>query len=136
MKTFSNLSIKRKLIVLAMFSSGMALLVACTMFLIFDVIMCREEMIKSLRMHAAIVGQNSTAALSFNEENDARQTLTSLRADKHVVDACIYRTDGKVFATYGRDGAEAGVPEGAPPGGFKFVHHDLERPGGGDGRCA
>jgi hypothetical protein len=45
MKTFSNLSIKRKLIVLAMFSSGMALLVACSMFLAIDVMMCREEMI-------------------------------------------------------------------------------------------
>jgi len=32
--------------------------------LVFDIVMCREEMIKSLRMHAAIVGQNSTAALS------------------------------------------------------------------------
>ena len=126
MKTFSNLSIKRKLIVLAMFSSGMALLVACTMFLIFDVILCREEMIKSLRMHAAIVGQNSTAALSFNEENDARQTLTSLRADKHVVDACIFRTDGKVFATYGRDGAEAVVPAVAPAVGYKFANQHLE----------
>ncbi|MDB5324410.1 MAG: luxQ 3 [Phycisphaerales bacterium] len=126
MKAFSNLSIKRKLIVLAMFSSGMALLVACTMFLIFDVIMCREEMIKSLRMHAAIVGQNSLAALSFNEENDARQTLTSLRVDKHVVDACIFRTDGKVFATYGRDGAEAVVPAAAPAVGYKFANQHLE----------
>jgi signal transduction histidine kinase/DNA-binding response OmpR family regulator len=127
MRLFSNLSIKRKIIVLAMFSTGMALLVACLMFMAFDVMMCREEMIKSLKMHAAIVGQNSTAALSFNDGNDARQTLTSLRADPHVVDACIYGTDGKVFATYsGRDGAQAKVPEKIPEEGYRFADQHLQ----------
>jgi len=127
MRLFSNLSIKRKIIVLAMFSTGMALLVACSMFMAFDVMMCREEMIKSLKMHAAIVGQNSTAALSFNDGNDARQTLTSLRADPHVVDACIYGTDGKVFATYsGRDGAQAKVPEKIPEEGYRFADQHLQ----------
>src|SRR3954453_4461765 len=126
MKTFSNLSIKRKLIVLAMFSSGMALVVACSLFLVFDVMLCREEMIKSLRMHAAIVGQNSMAALSFNDGNDARQTLTSLRADPHVVDACIFGTDGKVFATYShKEGVEAVVPSAVPSGGYQFANQPL-----------
>jgi signal transduction histidine kinase/DNA-binding response OmpR family regulator len=127
MKTFSNLSIKRKLIVLAMFSAGVALLVACSLFMVFDVMMCREEMIKSLRMHAAIVGQNSMAALSFNDGNDARQTLTSLRVDPHVVDACIFGTDGKVFATYShKEGAEAVVPASVPDVGYKFANQHLE----------
>jgi hypothetical protein len=44
MRLFSNLSIKRKIIVLAMFSTGMALLVACLMFMAFDVLLCREVM--------------------------------------------------------------------------------------------
>jgi signal transduction histidine kinase/DNA-binding response OmpR family regulator len=127
MRFFSKLSIKRKIIVLSMLSTGMALLLACAMFMVFDVIMCREDMIKSLRMHAAIVGQNSTAALSFNDGNDAKQTLTSLRADPHVVDACIFGTDGKVFATYGRrDGAGAKVPEQAPAEGYQFADQHLE----------
>ncbi len=127
MRTFSNLSIKQKLIVLAMFSSGMALVVACSLFLVFDIVMCREEMIKSLRMHAAIVGQNSTAALKFDDGNDARQTLMSLRADPHVVDACIYGIDGKVFATYvGRDGAQAQVPPEVPVLGHRFASQHLE----------
>ena len=126
MKTFSNLSIKRKLIVLAMFSAGVALLVACSLFMVFDVMMCREEMIKSLRMHAAIVGQNSMAALSFNDGNDARQTLTSLRADPHVVDACIFGTDGKVFATYShKEGVEAVVPASVPAVGYQFANQHL-----------
>jgi signal transduction histidine kinase/DNA-binding response OmpR family regulator len=95
--------------------------------MVFDVIMCREDMIKSLKMHAAIVGQNSTAALSFNDANDARQTLTSLRADPHVVDACIFSPDGKVFATYGRrDAAEANVPARVPVEGYRFADQHLE----------
>jgi len=127
MKTFSNLSIKNKLIVLAMLASGVALVVACSLFLVFDVMMCREEMIKSLQMHAAIVGQNCTAALSFNESNDARQTLASLRADPHVVDACVYGTDNKVFATYAnRQGVEPQVPSEVLTDTYRFANQHLE----------
>ena len=126
---FSNLSIKRKLTILAMISSGVALLTACTMFLVFDVVMSREEMINNVRMHAAIVGQNSTAALSFSDANDARQTLQSLRADPHVVSACVYDAEGRIFATYaaiGHGPGETAPPTAALPEQHRFNDGHLE----------
>jgi signal transduction histidine kinase/CheY-like chemotaxis protein/HPt (histidine-containing phosphotransfer) domain-containing protein len=129
LRLFSNVSIKRKLTILAMICSGVALMTACTMFLAFDVVMCREELTKSVELHAAIAGQNSTAALSFNDANDARQTLLSLRADPHVVSACIYDADGHVFATYApgqQDNDDAQVPPVVPEDTHRFVDRHLE----------
>src|SRR3954463_16596389 len=127
MRAFANLSIKRKLTLIAMLTSGVALLAACAMFMAFDVVTCRHEMIKNLKMHAAIVGSNSTAALSFNDANDARQTLTSLRADPHVVSAAVYAADGAVFSTYAR----APQVQFRPPtevlnDAYRFVDQHLE----------
>jgi signal transduction histidine kinase/DNA-binding response OmpR family regulator len=121
LRVFSDLSIKRKLTILAMISSGVALMTACTMFLAFDVVMCREELTKSVQLHAAIVGQNSTAALSFNDANDARQTLMSLRADPHVVSACIYDAEGRIFATYAL--GQQGDPDAEVPGVVRTDTH-------------
>ena len=62
-------------------------------------------------MNAEIVGTNCTAALTFNDANDARQTLSSFRADPHVVTACVYTGEGKPFVSYARNGAgRADVP--------------------------
>src|SRR5437016_86769 len=109
MQPFKNLSIKRKLTLLAMIASGAALLTACVMFLIYDIILFRQEMVRNVQTHAAIVGFNSTAALTFKEDGDAKQTLLLLRSDPHVVSACIYDSEGKVFATYARQGEPADV---------------------------
>jgi signal transduction histidine kinase/DNA-binding NarL/FixJ family response regulator len=129
LRLFSHVSIKRKLTILAMLCSGVALMTACTMFLAFDVVMCREELTKSVQLHAAIVGQNSTAALSFNDANDARQTLLSLRADPHVVSACIYDADGHIFATYApgqQGGQDTEVPAVVRQDTHRFADRHLE----------
>ena len=101
--TFHNLSIKRKLTLLAMITCGVGLLAACVMFMAIDVVACRRDMVRNLKIYAAMVASNSTAALSFNDVNDATQTLRSLRSNPHVVDAFIFGPDGMVFATYARD---------------------------------
>ena len=101
--TFHNLSIKRKLTLLAMITCGVGLLAACVMFMVIDIVACRKDMVRNLKIYAAMVASNSTAALTFNDVNDATQTLRSLRSNPHVVDAFIFSPDEKVFATYTRD---------------------------------
>src|SRR5262249_17507505 len=43
----------------------------------------------------------STAALAFNNPDDAREVLAAFRAQPHVVAARLYRTDGSLLAFYG-----------------------------------
>ena len=50
-----------------------------------------------------MIGSNSTAALTFHDAKSAGEILSALHARVHVTRACIYDSDGKVFATYSRD---------------------------------
>ena len=61
---------------------------------------------------ARVIGENSTAsALIFNDESAAEKSLRSLNAEPHIISACIYTADGKVFAKYLReDQQEAHLP--------------------------
>ena len=122
-----NTSIKRKLTLLAMITSGVGLLAACIMFMLIDVMVCRKDMVQNLKIYAAMVASNTTAALTFNDVNDARQTLMSLRSNPHVVDACIFGADDKVFATYARDaGGATRMPSAVVADTHRFVNGHLE----------
>jgi hypothetical protein len=50
---------------------------------------------------------NSTAALAFENSDDAREVLAALRADPHVVAATLYTRAGASFASY--PAADAGI---------------------------
>jgi len=67
-----------------------------------------------------MIGSNSTAALAFHDAGSAREILSALQAKPHVTIACIYDSDGKVFAKYARDAAERGS---CPP----LAQEELER---------
>jgi len=100
MRLFRNTPIKRKLVIITMSTSGAALLLACLAFVVYEMVVFRETMVDDLSITAAMVGDNSSAALTFNDPASAEQTLKSLGADSHIVAAAVYGADGKVFARY------------------------------------
>jgi signal transduction histidine kinase/DNA-binding NarL/FixJ family response regulator len=109
MPSLKYLSIRKKLLLLAMITSTGALLVTGAACMTFDVFTFRDKMTRDLKMNAEIIGANCSAALAFGDGADARQTLASLRGDPHIVAACVYSPEGKLFATYSR--ASAGSVE-------------------------
>jgi signal transduction histidine kinase/CheY-like chemotaxis protein len=127
MRLFKNLSIRSKLIVLAMIASTVALLVMCTACMTFDILTFRQKMTQDLTMNAQIIGANCSAALAFSDGNDASQTLASVSADPHIVSACVFNTDGKVFASFARSGEPDGqLPAQVLPDSARFVNGNLE----------
>ena len=100
MRIFRDISIKRKLTVIIVLTSGIALFLASLAFIITDFIIFRRAMIDRLLTHAEVIGSNSTAALEFDYQKSAAETLAALKAEPHITSACIYTTDGKVFAKY------------------------------------
>lgn len=113
MKSYGDLSIKRKLQLVITLTAGAALIAACSALLAYDRASLRRGMINDLSILAGIVGENSTAALTFNDAKAAEETLKGLRAKPHLVAACIYGADGKPFAVFRRTG-EAGFEPPAP----------------------
>jgi PAS domain S-box-containing protein len=103
MRAFRDLSIRQKLMVMSVFASGTALLLACTAFLAYEMFSYREGMILRLSILAHMIGTNSASAIVFDDAADAAETLGALKADPHTIAAGLYTRDNRVFATYVRD---------------------------------
>src|SRR5437660_946580 len=97
-----NLSIKRKLILMTMLTSSIALLLSWASFLIYDLISSRSLLTQDLATQAEIIGYNSAAAMAFRDQTAATATLSALTAKADIVGAVLYSPNGKMFARYFR----------------------------------
>jgi two-component system, sensor histidine kinase and response regulator len=100
MRSFRDISIGSQLTFLIVVISSTALLLACLAVGAYDLLDLRRSMASDLHVIAAIVGENSTAALTFNDAKAARDVLSALRSEPHIQSACIFSRDGKPFARY------------------------------------
>src|SRR5438477_12492205 len=100
MKRFQNASIQRKQTSIIMLTCCAALLMACASFVGYELLTFRKEMTRNVTTLAEIIGNNSTAALDFNDNKAAEETLAALRAEPNIVAACLYTRSGQVFARY------------------------------------
>lgn len=103
MRSFNDLSIRVKLTAMVMLSSAAGLAVLCTVFVRNDLSAFRSSMQRELSAMAQIIAENVTAPITFSDADAADAVLRGLRAEPHVVRACIYRKNGEPFSTYQRD---------------------------------
>jgi two-component sensor histidine kinase len=122
---FKNLSIKRKLTVINQLTTAIALLVALTAFTVYESVSFRSTLLRELAINAEIIGNNCTAALTFDEQKTAEEILSALRAEKHVVSACIYAKNDRIFAKYIRENAKPEFPKTVPAESQRFTGNTL-----------
>jgi len=125
MLTLRDTPIKQKLMVIIMLVTTAALLLSGLGIVVSDFILFRGYMQRDISTLGQIVADNTTAALAFDDPQTAIQTLATLKARPHLAAACIYRTDGAVFATYLRPGAEQRCPPGSAPDEMQFTNTGL-----------
>jgi len=125
-----------KLTLITMTACGGAILVACAGFGAYDLLTVRRAMEEAMDTHAAIVAENSTAAVSFGDAPGATGILQSLHAERQIEGAAVFIHDGTPLATYVRPDSGAELPKAAQPFGIRFGHNALEvsRPIELDGR--
>src|SRR3984885_5203227 len=100
-----KLSLRRKLTLVIMINTFVALCVAGIAFAEYGVYRLKELRIEDLNALANILGTNSTAPLAFKDPSSAQDILRALSAKPHILSAVIYDRDGKPFAVYHRAGA-------------------------------
>ena len=105
LRAFRKLSIQRKLQAIIMLTVAAALLLVSGVLLTSTFLGMRSAMRGELELLARMIGQNSTAALSFNDPQAARELLQGLKTQPAVVSAFLYAADHQVFAGYFRSGA-------------------------------
>src|SRR5205085_7204615 len=80
-------------------------------FVIYEVFTFKVELIRSVSTLAAVIADNSIAALNFDNPGSAEEILSALKAEPDITAAALYDGTGKVFAKY-----PAGIPiPSAPP---------------------
>lgn len=116
MKFPPEITLARKLILTMMATSSASLLVACILFLSYDVITLRHSMADHLDSLADITGANVVAALTYNDPKSAGLVLQALKAEPNIVAARVYDGRGRSFASYRRvlSGPLAQLPDLAP----------------------
>jgi|HubBroStandDraft_6_1064221.scaffolds.fasta_scaffold01073_2 two-component system sensor histidine kinase/response regulator len=100
-----SISIRQRLTRIVLTTCAVAISMACITFAAYDVTAFRREMAADLATVAQMTGSNSTAALTFGDAKAAGEVLNSLSAKTHIVEACIFTSDGSVFAKYSRKNA-------------------------------
>src|SRR6266513_2981393 len=117
-----NLSIKRKLTLIMMLTSSIALILSSVGFLIYDLVSFRHLLTQDLMTQAEIIGYNSAGAMEFKDEPAATATLSALTAKEDIVTAVLYRPDGKIFAHYfrGRTTLPSFLPSSLQGKGYRF----------------
>jgi len=124
---FRDCSMRRKLMILMMVASSVALALACAVLLGYDVITAKQTTAVRLSSLAQIIADNSKAAVSFGDQAAAKEVLSTLKAEPHITAACIYDKQGKPFAIYQPHGAsDTSVPALKSPGTY-FESDRLEQ---------
>ena len=119
--SLKDLSIKRKLTLMAMLTSSIALVLSSASFLIYDLVSFRKLLSQDLTTQAQIIAYNSAAAMAFKDESAANVTLSALTAKDDVLAAVLYTTDGRMFAHYFRANNQNPVlPEHLGENGYRF----------------
>jgi two-component system, sensor histidine kinase len=93
-------SVSRKVMLVVLATTFLALLISGTAMLWHDVRAYQNETLRDLVSQADILGRSSAPALQFNDPATARGNLQLLRVRPNIVQAAIYTTTGQLFASY------------------------------------
>lgn len=104
MKFFFNiinhLSIKRKLMMLGMLTSTIAVLVTCSGFILFNIVEERHDMIDEMTLVGKILAEEISSALVYREKNVIDQSLAALFVRDSITQACVFDIEGKEFTRF------------------------------------
>ncbi|MGD0732940.1 MAG: EAL domain-containing protein [Terracidiphilus sp.] len=98
---------------IALVTSGIASAALMASFLAYDLMSAHVQMESQLDALAEVVGQNSTAALMFDDMPAALEMLEALRTESSIVSACLYSPAATLFAQYLRQPAARPCPQRA-----------------------
>lgn len=97
-KRIANLAINRKLLLIVIFPSVLSLIVAGIFILVLELGEFQKNSQDDLSAVATIIGNRSTAALLFNDQETARENLAVIAMLPEVQAACLYNHEGAIFA--------------------------------------
>ncbi|HEX4052725.1 MAG TPA: response regulator [Tepidisphaeraceae bacterium] len=115
-----RLSLRGKLIVLGMISTSVAMLIACTIFLLYDYRQMKNRTIDDWKTMARIAAEDEMVPVSFENPDDASATLRALGVQPELQSAAVYNAAGQMMAQYKRTGYFGTLPPRPSAEGIQF----------------
>src|SRR4029077_18204209 len=103
--------IRRSLMSMLLLTSCALLLVSTAASFAYEFLTYRHSAVQNIATLGQIIANNSTAALAFDNPEDARNILSALKAEPHIVVGALYDRRGALFASYAKVGSS---PASAP----------------------
>lgn len=119
-------TIQKKLMRMVMLICGTILLLTSGAYFVYEYIIYKDLARQELASVARIIASNSTASLAFNDQEDAKEILSALRAQKSILAAVLYDADGKSFCTYMGEAMADSMPVYKGKDGYQFTARFLE----------
>jgi PAS domain S-box-containing protein len=125
MHWLQDMPIRWKVTLVILLTSTTTLLLACVAFVHYELVTSRQTMVRDLQVLADVLGQNSAAALQFDDQGAGENILLALQAKPHLIAACLYTKDGQRFATYAIRGMHPQFPSQPEVEGSHFISDRL-----------
>lgn len=109
-----------RLVATGLLAAGLALLTVVLALTGVDYWSTRQSMLQDSRVEAAIVADNISAAVMFQDAHTASEMLGALKASPMVLGADVYDRQGLLLAHYARD-ADQAFPATLPAAGMAGV---------------
>jgi PAS domain S-box-containing protein len=121
MKLIRDLPIQRKMLVMTLLICGAVLCVAITALFTFQVLNFRSNFQRDMATLATVIADNSAAALYFNDDKAATESVGTVKAKPTVLAATLVSPDGTSFAHFGPAESKLGRAQFPPAGQSRFV---------------
>ncbi|MDB6017900.1 MAG: Integral rane sensor signal transduction histidine kinase [Pedosphaera sp.] len=125
MKPFRDLPIQRKMLVMTLLICGAVLCVAISALFLFQVLNFRSNFQRDTATLAVIMANQSTAAMSYKDEQTANEVVGSLKAKPTVLAASLVLPDGTALAHFGQAEDARSRSQFPPAGQQRFTGGQL-----------
>jgi signal transduction histidine kinase len=117
--------IQQKLTMMIVLTSAVVVVLTCAAFFAYEFLTFRRTMTGNLATLGQVIAANSTAALAFQNEDDAKEILAALKAEPDIVAVGLYNNEGKLFSRYPADLPAEAFPAAPGKDGYRFEQSHL-----------
>jgi PAS domain S-box-containing protein len=100
---FRDLGLQRKLLLVSVFTTIAAMLVALITLASYELMVARPRILQDLTVRSELFALNLDADLNAGDSNSAARKLEALRSSPELAHACLFTADKRVFGGFQRE---------------------------------
>jgi CheY-like chemotaxis protein len=125
MMKLGDMPIRRRLMVIILATSVVVMVLMSGAFVTYEITTIRQTLVRQATTLGEVIAANSTAALAFDNQDDAKEILAALSAERYIVAACLYDKDGHLFSRYPDSVPIGALPPRPGAAGYRFADAHL-----------